>query len=189
MMTHCAENEADIHPQNCPSKPQIPHCPHSASVMYRNSVVGLVFSDVVGRVIAANPQFCAMVEYSEAELMRKRWQDFTDPDDIDNDESMAARVADGKVDSYVMTKRYITKTKRVIWVTIRVDAVRDVAGKFLCYLGQVTTKGDVPAGVSPAVDIRSLKTLAWLRTNWAWMAAGLAALGVVIAEILKAYRK
>jgi signal transduction histidine kinase len=48
-----------------------------------------------------------------------------------------ARLVSGEVSSYNRVKRYYTKDRRLIWVSLAISAVHDAAGATLYYVGQI----------------------------------------------------
>src|SRR5580704_5972113 len=87
-------------------------CDALLKILWEESITGLALVNPDGTFLRANPSFCRIVEYSEAELRKRRFQDITDPSDVQADEEMAKMVATGEYPGYEMTKSYITKTKR-----------------------------------------------------------------------------
>jgi PAS domain S-box-containing protein len=103
------------------------------------ATVGLTRVDFTGRIIFANPRFCEMVGYTEAELLGMRMQDITHQEDLPaNLEQFNQLIQYGT--SFVIEKRYIRKDGRIIWVNNSVSAVRDV-------------KGQLKGGLAVTVDI------------------------------------
>lgn len=104
---------------------------------WSNAIVGLAVVDMDGRIKYANPLFCSIVEYTEAELQEKNFRDITHLDDVKYDSIMLDRIKRGEVPSYLMKKRYITKTGRVIWVKLRVDSGYNQQGELEIFIAQV----------------------------------------------------
>jgi PAS domain S-box-containing protein len=93
------------------------------------ATVGLTRVDVTGRIIFANPRFCEMIGYTEAELLGMRMQDITHPEDLPgNLEQFNRLLRDGS--GFLIEKRYLCKDGRIIWVNNSVSAVRDAKGQF-----------------------------------------------------------
>ena len=98
------------------------------------ATVGVARSDFAGRFTFANPRFCEIVGYTEAELLEKRMQDITHPEDLPANLEKFHRLAREGAD-FVIEKRYIRKDGRVIWVNNSVSAVRDAQGRLGGALG------------------------------------------------------
>lgn len=83
--------------------------------------IGLVGKD--GEFLYVNKKYAEVIEYTPAELMNKSFREITHPEDLDDDAEMVKAVLDGKIDSYKMTKRYISKTGKVVWVKLDVKGL------------------------------------------------------------------
>ncbi len=95
---------------------------------FANAAVGMTLASPDGRVVGANPAFCRMLGYNEAELKGMTWRDFTHPDDVPVDEAFGRSLAEGKIDHYHVEKRYLKKVGEVIWVRITVSVIKDERG-------------------------------------------------------------
>lgn len=143
-----------------------------------------------GTFIAVNESFSKLVEFTELELQRKKFQDITDPDDVTDDEHEAERVAQGKIESYEMIKSYITKTKKLVRIKLRVDGVRDASGEFICFVAQaipIANNHSFESDSVALVDMRTVKALAFLSKNYKsilYILTGLAALGYFIKDLV-----
>lgn len=121
------------------------HYRHETETLYHtlwnHALIGVALVSSDGTFTAANPAFCKLTEYTEAELKTKRYQDITHPDDAAYDQVMAGDLALGKIDGYDMPKRYLTKFGRVINIMSRVAAIRKADGEghehFVCFLSQM----------------------------------------------------
>ncbi len=105
-------------------------------ILWKQSITGLALVAEDGRFLSVNPTFCRMLEYTESELRNKKFQDITDPDDLEADVEMARLVAAGEYETYDMTKAYYTKTKKHQPVLLRVTGMR-MNGKFIFFVGEV----------------------------------------------------
>ncbi|MBC7908529.1 MAG: EAL domain-containing protein [Rhodospirillaceae bacterium] len=93
--------------------------------VFENAGVGVVLSEPDGRFVEANPAFCAMVGYSEAELRSLHFQDITHSEDVSRNNTLRDEMRAGGRNSYHLTKRYLAKDGRVVWGRLTVTAVRE----------------------------------------------------------------
>jgi PAS domain S-box-containing protein len=92
------------------------------------TATGIAQTDVTGRFELVNNRFCELVGYTREELMRKRMQDITHPDDLPSNMPLFQRaITDGT--PFVIEKRYMRKDGSFLWVQNSVSAVRDPSGK------------------------------------------------------------
>jgi len=120
-----------------------------------------------GKFMLANEAFCHLVEYSEFELMGMKFSEITDPADLFNDEHEAVRVRDGAIESYEMIKSYITKTKKLVRVRLRVDAVRNDKSEFVCFVAQAPeylSSNALIRDVKPR-NLALIRLVAWVQRN------------------------
>lgn len=113
-------------------------------ILWTNAIGGLALIDEDGTFIRANHAFCRIVEYSEPELQELTFKEITSPADADIDEALSKEVVAGHRAAYDMIKSYITKTRRVVWVHLRVVPVMTKDHKFAYFLSQVY---EVPVSV------------------------------------------
>lgn len=109
----------------------------TAALLWRSLVIGLVLVAPDGTIKRANPAFCNLVEFVEAELIGIHFKQITHPEDIDADVTMLSRLAKGQDCHYIMRKRYLTKTGRTIWIKLRVDAIYDPDGGIQICMAQI----------------------------------------------------
>lgn len=101
------------------------------------SPIGLAMVALDGHFISVNKTLCAMLGFSEAELLGLRFQDLTHRDDLEADLAHARDLLDGRTESYRMEKRYIHKDGAVIVAQLDVAIVRDEAGRTLHFISQI----------------------------------------------------
>jgi diguanylate cyclase (GGDEF)-like protein/PAS domain S-box-containing protein len=102
--------------------------------------IGLTQVDVEGRFVVVNRRFCEMLGYSRDELIGKRFEEITHPDDRGEDEDVAGEMARGEVQSPSLIskqKRYLRKDGSVMWAQRSGVAVRSALGEPLYGLGSI----------------------------------------------------
>lgn len=139
---------------------------NAASDLFENAFQGNALLTKEGKFLYVNKVFCHIIGYSEAELKSKRWQDITHEDDIGPDQESAHRVAEGRLDSYELEKRYIKKNGEVIWIRLKVCAVKDERGVFVCFLSMIVPANEKFSTTSSVIVApnefgRTLRILAW----------------------------
>lgn len=116
------------------------HADRLYDTLWLHALIGVALVSRDGTFLAANPAFCKMTEYTEAELKTKKYQDITHPDDVSYDQLMASELVLGKIEGYDMPKRYLTKFGRVVNMMSRVAAVRQEKSpdqQLICFLSQM----------------------------------------------------
>lgn len=122
-----------------------------ADLLWQNSVIGLAKVGLDGRWLCVNRTLCSILEYTESELEKLTFQNITHPEDIDDDLEMIKRVIDKSIPSYIMAKRYITKSNRIIWMKLRIDPIVDNSGQVGAFLSQIAPAMTLDSGTTQAV--------------------------------------
>ena len=95
---------------------------------FEQAAVGIAHVAPDGRWLRVNRKLCDIVGYTPAELLGRRFQDITHPDDLATDMTLVGQLIGGVASSYNVEKRYIRKDGQVIWISLTVALVRDGAG-------------------------------------------------------------
>jgi PAS domain S-box-containing protein/putative nucleotidyltransferase with HDIG domain len=96
--------------------------------IFDQAPIGVALVDTQGHPIISNTALSQMVGYSEDELSKMKFTDFTHPEDIDKDVEQFTDLKEGKITTYSMEKRYIHKNGKVVWGNLLVTLLRDENG-------------------------------------------------------------
>ncbi len=91
---------------------------------FEGAAIGIALVDLEGHPVQVNPALQKMLGYSEEELRRMTFAEFTHPDDRALDLALFQELLEGKRDHYHMEKRYIRKDGQVIWGHLTVSSLR-----------------------------------------------------------------
>ena len=80
-----------------------------------NAPMGILVTDLQGRLLEINAAALALLGYTAAELSAMTFVDYTHPEDIARNFELLRRLKDGKLQSYDLEKRLIRKNGQVIW--------------------------------------------------------------------------
>jgi PAS domain S-box-containing protein len=94
-----------------------------------NAPIGMLYSDLGGRLIQTNPSLCELIGYSEQELMQMTPADYIHPEDRAEDEELTARLIAGEIPMYRRHKRYLSSAGATVWVRATVSLLRDGQGQ------------------------------------------------------------
>ncbi len=93
-------------------------------------IVGIVQADLAGHIVFVNDHYCEITGYQREELLGKRWQDLTHPEDGSRNDAFLAQIA--RADKPVsFEKRYIRKDGETVWVSISTSMQRSNDGRIL----------------------------------------------------------
>ncbi|QFY89137.1 PAS domain S-box protein [Magnetovirga frankeli] len=96
---------------------------------FEQAAVGLGLVAPDGRWLQVNQRLCALVGYSEEELLRIGFQDITHGEDLDADLDLLNQLLKGQRKSYSLEKRYRRKDGQLVWINLTVALVRDQQGQ------------------------------------------------------------
>ena len=96
--------------------------------LFASSPVGIVMTDMEGRVVEANPAFHHMLGYGVGSLRGQFGTDLTLPEDRGQTEAYYAAILAGQIDGFDIEKRYVGNDGTTPWAHVTASAVRDEAG-------------------------------------------------------------
>lgn len=96
--------------------------------IFDNAAVGIAHVSLDGQWMMVNNRFTLIVGYPKEELLQKRFQDITHPDDLEADLQRLQLLLKGKIDSYTMRKRYLHKRGHYVWGKLTVSLVNKSDG-------------------------------------------------------------
>ena len=124
---------------------------HESEARYRatfeQAAIGIAHVGLDGRWLAVNDKLCAITGYTREELLRKRFQDVTHPDDVGGDLAGMTELIAGRSTIMTREKRYVRKDGAIVWIRLTSALVRGDDGE--------------PAYVLSVVEDRTFRDLAW----------------------------
>jgi PAS domain S-box-containing protein len=96
--------------------------------MFEDSGSSMALVDMQGHPVKCNPALQKMLGYTEEELSRMAFTEFTHPDDRELDWGLYGELIAGERDKYEIEKRFIRKDGRIIWGSLVVSLVKDEDG-------------------------------------------------------------
>jgi len=103
---------------------------------FDHAAVGMALFNTDGEFIRLNGAMCVLVGRPADELLGRRDQEFTHPDDRQADLDAAWRILRGEMHNFQCEKRYIHPDGEHVWVLASLTFVRDAHGRPVCWLGQ-----------------------------------------------------
>jgi len=99
--------------------------------------IGMALVGLDGRWLRVNKAICAIVGYTEEDLMRKTFRDITHPDDLNVDLANLRELVEGRLEYYRMEKRYLHRDGSIVWIHLTASLVRDAGGAPLHFVSQI----------------------------------------------------
>jgi len=105
--------------------------------VFEQSPLGKAMADLDFRLRSVNPALCAMLGYTEAELIGRRFLDVVHPDDQELCSRLARSLIDGSAPQIQLEERFLRKSGDPLWVNVNVAPIRDADGNILYTLGVI----------------------------------------------------
>jgi PAS domain S-box-containing protein len=96
--------------------------------MFDNAPVGIAETDLAGRFIFVNRQYCAIAARTPHELLRMRLQDLIHPADTSGDQETLEKIITQSQTSSI-EKRYVRPDGTEIWVSHNISFIKDGEGR------------------------------------------------------------
>jgi PAS domain S-box-containing protein len=90
---------------------------------FEHAPIGVALVSPDGRFMKVNKVLCALVGYTEEELLNRTFQDITHPEDLDADLQCVRQVLADEIRTYQIEKRYIHQRGNLITVSLDVSLV------------------------------------------------------------------
>ena len=107
------------------------------SSAFKDAAIGMALVGTDGQWLQVNPALCALVGYTEQELLATTFQAITHPDDLNADLAFVRQMLAGEIPTYHMEKRYFHKQGHIVWILLSGSLVRDPFGQPLYFIGQI----------------------------------------------------
>lgn len=92
--------------------------------MFENAFHGMIVADENAIINSANKRFCQLLGYKEKELVGKSFKSLTYSKDQDINKNQFYQLKSGKISNYSVKKRYIHKSKKLIWVSVSASLIK-----------------------------------------------------------------
>ena len=105
--------------------------------IFDHTAVGIAQVSLDFRIIKANRAYCAMLGYSEKDLIGKHLADITHPDDVGENLSKQKQLGTGSMDHFRMEKTFVHQNGNKIYGILDENVIRDKEGSPKYFLGSV----------------------------------------------------
>jgi PAS domain S-box-containing protein/diguanylate cyclase (GGDEF)-like protein len=103
---------------------------------FDHAPIGMALFNCDGEYVRVNESLCAMLGRTQHDLIGRRDQELTHPDDRQADVEVAWDILAGKLDAHQCEKRFVRPDGSVVWVLANLTFLRDGAGRPLTWVGQ-----------------------------------------------------
>lgn len=95
---------------------------------FAGAPIGVVLSDLAGRLVHSNDAFCTLLGYSRDEVIGRRVSQLSEPGDREAELVLGNELLAGKRNSYQIEKRFRTRTGEILDTYTAISVVRDESG-------------------------------------------------------------
>jgi diguanylate cyclase (GGDEF)-like protein/PAS domain S-box-containing protein len=103
---------------------------------FDNAPIGMALFNTAGEYVRVNAALCVLLGRSRDELIGRRDQELTHPDDRASDLEAAAEIFAGKLSTHQCEKRFVRTDGSIVWALANLTFLRDEAGRPLGWVGQ-----------------------------------------------------
>jgi PAS domain S-box-containing protein len=107
------------------------------------AAVGVANLALNGRWLRVNRKLCEILGYSREEMLQRKFQDVSHPDDLEANLTLGRQLIPGKIGSYSMEKRFVRKDGGFVWCNLTVALARDNDGRpkfFIAVIEDITER-------------------------------------------------
>ncbi len=93
-----------------------------------------------------NPMFEQILGRTSHELKNKKWAELTHPDDLQADLEKFEQFKDGKINGYLMEKRFIKSDGSIVWVQMVVGPLtltKNYSDRHICLIQDITQRKEI----------------------------------------------
>ena len=104
---------------------------------FEHAPIGKALISLDGRYQQVNPALCQITDYRESEMLERSVADLIHADDVVTDAAAMTQLISGALTTCVLEQRFVTASRKAVWVTKSASLVRDEAGSPLHFIVQV----------------------------------------------------
>ncbi|HLF84940.1 MAG TPA: PAS domain S-box protein, partial [Blastocatellia bacterium] len=111
--------------------------------IFEHAAVGIARISLDGKWLMVNQRLCAILGYTQAELLERTFQEMTPDEDLDGSFAGREVLLAGERETYALEKRYLRKDGSLVWTRVSVSLVRDASGNpesFLSVIENITER-------------------------------------------------
>ena len=105
-------------------------------VAFDRSPIGMAVFNTDGEYVRVNAALSALLGRAPEDLLGRRDQELTHPEDRQADLDAAWEILEGRIDTHQTEKRFVRPDGSVVWALANLTFLRDEAGRPLSWVGQ-----------------------------------------------------
>ena len=105
--------------------------------IFGGAAIGMALVDLEGRILEVNPAAQRISGFHQDELLGRHFKTMSFPGEEEPELTLFAELTAGNRDQYQLEKRFVCKEGKLLWGSLTVSLVRDVAGQPRYAIGMV----------------------------------------------------
>jgi PAS domain S-box len=113
---------------------------HAASLfrtIFQNAGIGIALIDDEGHLVNSNPALEKFLGYTQEELSKMTFSEFTYPEDVETSLRLYRSLIDGDNDNYQIELRFIRKDAAIVWGRLTVSQIRKSSNEAPYAIGMI----------------------------------------------------
>ncbi len=104
---------------------------------FDNAAVGMAHLSPAGEWQMVNDRLCAIMGYSRDQLIGRSYEEFSHPDEIEQDRMLSHKLNNGELPFFRLEKRYVRPDGFPVWIQITKSVQRDARGAPEYHIGVI----------------------------------------------------
>ena len=129
---------------------------HLLLATFEQAAIGIAHLTLDQQWISVNQRYCEITGYSREEILEKKVEDLTYPDDVPASLEFIRRIRCGELPEYKIEERYLRKDESVIWVNLTVSIVRSATGDplyLVAFIEDITDRREAQSQASRSLSL------------------------------------
>ena len=110
-------------------KNKLIHSEEKLRFIFDKSPLGVSVTNLQGIFIEVNQAYCNLLGYTKEELLGRHFNDFTSPEDRNQNQKIYSTLVKNELSGFDLEKRYLHKTGKTIYVKLKAQLAKDNNGK------------------------------------------------------------
>ncbi|HEY3112095.1 MAG TPA: PAS domain S-box protein [Gemmatimonadaceae bacterium] len=129
---------------------------HLLLATFEQAAIGIAHLTLEQQWISVNQRYCEITGYSREEILEKKVEDLTYPDDVPASLEFIRRIRCGELPEYKIEERFLRKDGTIIWVNLTVSIVRSATGDplyLVAFIEDITDRREAQSQASRSLSL------------------------------------
>ncbi|HYU52268.1 MAG TPA: PAS domain S-box protein, partial [Gemmatimonadaceae bacterium] len=129
---------------------------HLLLATFEQAAIGIAHLTLEQQWISVNQRYCEITGYAREEILEKKVEDLTYPDDVPGSLEFIRRIRCGELPEYKIEERFLRRDGAVIWVNLTVSIVRSATGDplyLVAFIEDITDRREAQSQASRSLSL------------------------------------